>query len=197
MLRSIHSFLPEKAKPYLNWETVRPVQFRLAKNRTTKWGYFKPGLGGKPHTVSLNADLNPQAFLFTLVHEMAHVVCWEKFGRNAHPHGAEWKEIFRHELMTLFTQDVFPTDLVRPIWQTIVKPRASCNANADLIKAFAKYDPPSKMVFIDSLELNQPFETSNKRQFVKGERLRIRFKCQEIATKRWYVFAPTAKVKPI
>ena len=197
MLSQIQSYLPKHVQPFLNWETKKPVHFHLANNRKSKWGYFKAGIHNKPHVVSLNADLNPHAFLFTLVHEMAHVLCWEQFGRSVRPHGEEWKEIFRHQLFELFKQDVFPPDLIKPIWNTITKPRASCNANPDLIKAFAKYDESTELVFIDTIATNQVFEATNGKQFIKGEKLRTRFKCKELSTNRWYVFSSTAQVKPL
>ena len=195
MLSSINYLLPDHAKPYLKWDFRTPVQFHLAKNRITKWGFFKPSIHGKPHMISLNEDLNPHAFLFTLIHEIAHLICWEKYGNSVRPHGKEWQGIFGDELFKLFKKDIFPSDLVKPIWSTISKPRASCNANQDLIKAFSFYDATSEFVFVDTLEINSQFETQNGKRFIKGEKLRKRYKCQEIITKRWYVFSPIAKVK--
>ena len=40
-------------------------------------------------------NLNPYRFLMTLVHEVAHLVAFQKYGRAIKPHGKEWKFTFQ------------------------------------------------------------------------------------------------------
>ncbi|MDP4750251.1 MAG: SprT-like domain-containing protein, partial [Schleiferiaceae bacterium] len=40
--------------------------------RSSKWGDFRPAHDGKPARIRVNRDLPPDAFLLTLLHELAH-----------------------------------------------------------------------------------------------------------------------------
>ena len=54
---------------------------------------WKPGTRGRGrphHRISVNENLNPYAFLITLLHEVAHMTTWEKHRlrmRRCRPHG--------------------------------------------------------------------------------------------------------------
>jgi hypothetical protein len=41
----------------------------------------------------------------TLIHEIAHLVAFEKYGRNIKPHGQEWKHTFQ-QLMVPYSRDL-------------------------------------------------------------------------------------------
>ena len=79
-------------------------QIRLAPPRRSKWGDFRWKAGG-PSRISINRDLAPEAFLITLLHELAHaqVQAWD--ARDHLPHGAEWQRRYR--------------DLLRPFLDTM------------------------------------------------------------------------------
>jgi predicted SprT family Zn-dependent metalloprotease len=57
--------------------------------------------------------------LITLIHEISHLVAFEKFGRNIKPHGNEWKYSFQR-LMIPYIRPDFPSQLL-PL-QDISKP---------------------------------------------------------------------------
>lgn len=48
----------------------------------------------------------------TLIHEIAHLVAFEKFGRNIKPHGDEWKLVFRQLMVPFIRPEIFPTQLL-------------------------------------------------------------------------------------
>ena len=196
-LNDLKNYLPENSLEKLHWKTRKLIQYKLAANRLTKWGYFKPGIDDQPHTISINVDLNQQAFLFTLIHEIAHARCWEEYGRKVKPHGKEWKEIFSSMLYEMLKVDAFDPALVKHLFKSIQNPKASCQASVELSKAFSKFDKTNELVFIDEIEKDRQFITQNGRAFKKGKRLRKRFKCKEIATGKWYLFSPIARVKVI
>jgi predicted SprT family Zn-dependent metalloprotease len=56
--------------------------------RGSPWRLSK-GVNGK-HEITVNSNLNKYKFLITLIHEISHLVAFEKFGRNIKPHGNEW-----------------------------------------------------------------------------------------------------------
>ncbi len=193
-LNDLEKYLPKDTLDKIRWETKKPIAYKLAKNRQTKWGYFKAGLGDEPHIISINANLNPQAFLFTLIHEMAHARCWEQYGRSIKPHGKEWKKTFSSMLYEMLKEDVFDPTLVKPLFRSIQNPKASCQASVELTKAFATFDNDTKLVFIDEIEKDIQFKTLNGKTFIKGAKLRKRFKCQETTTGKWYLFSPITRV---
>jgi predicted SprT family Zn-dependent metalloprotease len=39
--------------------------------------------------------------LITLIHEISHLVAFEKFGRNIKPHGNEWKYSFQRLMIPI------------------------------------------------------------------------------------------------
>jgi SprT protein len=45
--------------------------------RSSKLGDYRPPQRGLPHRISVNHNLNQHEFLITLIHEMAHLLCWE------------------------------------------------------------------------------------------------------------------------
>jgi predicted SprT family Zn-dependent metalloprotease len=50
---------------------------------------------------TVNSNLNKYKFLITLIHEISHLVAFEKFGRNIKPHGNN--EYSFQRLMILYT----------------------------------------------------------------------------------------------
>ena len=71
------------------WEYIKlnEVRFRIAKPRKTKLGDYRPAMRGQPHRISVNADLNPYAFLLTTLHEFAHLDTWEVYRQKVRYYG--------------------------------------------------------------------------------------------------------------
>jgi predicted SprT family Zn-dependent metalloprotease len=44
----------------------------------------------------------------TLIHEIAHLVAFEKYGRNIKPHGQEWKHTFQQLMVPYIHQKFIP-----------------------------------------------------------------------------------------
>jgi SprT protein len=67
-----------------------------------------------------------------------------------------------------------------------------------LYRSLRKYDAPKESVHtVEKLPLRAIFKLKDGRIFQKEEKLRKRFKCVEIATKRVYLFSPVAEVEVI
>ena len=71
------------------------VHLKIVNERQTRHGDYRRHPDGF-HQITVNANLNKYRFLMTLIHEIAHLVAFEKYGRNILPHGTEWKITFQH-----------------------------------------------------------------------------------------------------
>lgn len=73
---------------------VNQVHLKIMNERITRHGDYQKGLREK-HEITVNVSLNKYKFLITLVHEISHLVAFEKFRHNIKPYGNEWKYSFQ------------------------------------------------------------------------------------------------------
>lgn len=78
-------FIPLKATPFVQF-LIDEHSFDLfiVNQRATKHGDFRKLPGGR-FQITVNNNLNKYQFLLTLIHEIAHHVTHQKFGR-VQPH---------------------------------------------------------------------------------------------------------------
>ena len=172
------------------------VQLTVARRRSSVLGDYRHAHGSKGHRISVNSDLNQYSFLITLLHEIAHLVTFEKYGRHAQPHGKEWKTAYSNILKEFTGKNIFPDDVEKTLVRSLHNPAASSCADEKLLRVLKKYDPRKEGVFfVEELAAGEKFSTADKRVFEKGEKIRKRFKCMEITTRKWYLFSPVYEVK--
>src|SRR5690606_9575799 len=105
-------YIPEKAAPVIaRWIDVYKIRLKISRRRSTKLGDYRPPQNGHMHRISVNGDLNPYAFLVTLVHEFAHLVTWNRHGPRVRAHGKEWKGVFRQMMQPFLDAGIFPGKL--------------------------------------------------------------------------------------
>jgi hypothetical protein len=75
-----------------------------------------------------------------------------------------------------------------------LNPKASSGSDVDLIKVLKKYDENSSYSHLEELPPGSIFRLSNGREFIKGERMRKRYKCLEVKSKKEYLVSPVAEV---
>lgn len=167
---------------------------KITRPRKTKKGDFRPDIRGNFHRISVNGDLNQYDFLITLIHEYAHLIVWLKHGRSAKPHGIEWKNEFRNHLLPFFELNVFPLDLKNAVLSFISNPAASSCVDIHLQKSLAKYNK-HQTLYLEDIKEGQLFVFDKNRLFEKGKRLRKRYQCEEVNTKKKYLFSPIAEVE--
>jgi hypothetical protein len=56
---------------------VNRVHLKIVNERQTRHGDYRKGLNGK-HEITVNSNLNKYKFLMTLIHEISHLVAFEK-----------------------------------------------------------------------------------------------------------------------
>ena len=168
----------------------------IKNERKTKHGDYRPLPNGL-HQITVNSNLNKYRFLITLIHEIAHFEAFENFGRYIKPHGKEWKYTFQKLMVPFINPDIFPNELLPLIAHHFRNPKASSDTDVNLARALKRYDPDyDEKTYVFQIEKGALFKLYNGRIFKKGERLRKRYQCQEVATGRLYLFNPNAEVIP-
>ncbi|MEZ4884324.1 MAG: SprT-like domain-containing protein [Chitinophagales bacterium] len=198
----LQNYLPKAALPTIvNWLVKYKVYLKITQKRTSKLGDYRSPFNGQGHRISINHDLNPYSFLNVMVHELAHLVTYEKYRNQVKPHGTEWKSNYQDLMAVFLGKQIFPPDLENAIKAYMQNPAASSCVDAELYKFFKKYDAPTdalphgfKKIFVEELTQGTKFVTATGQVFVKGIKLRKRFKCQEVNTGKWYAFSPIAEV---
>ena len=196
-LEALHPFLPPQTLTYVE-SLLRKnnIVIKVTNPRQSRHGSFRAGTKQSPSTINISGTLNPYAFLITLLHEIAHLKTWELHSRKASPHGAEWKNIFINLMSPMLVNGIFPEDLKKVLNRHMINPKASSSADPVLVRCLKQYDRKAEVLpTIEELPENAIFEWREGRLFQKKEKLRKRYKCIEIKTKRVYLFSPIAEVK--
>ena len=198
-VKILERYLPPAAAPLIGrWIDYFKCEFKISRNRNSKFGDYRPPFDGKGHRISVNYDLNPYAFLVTTVHEFAHLHTWNEHKHKAKPHGVEWKNNFKKMMRPFFEQDIFPYDIKHAIVSYLDNPAASSCSDLTLYRALRKYDVPKESVHtVEKLPHQALFKLKDGRVFRKEEKLRKRYKCVEVSSRRVYLFSPVAEVEHI
>ncbi|BAO56791.1 SprT-like domain-containing protein [Nonlabens marinus] len=170
------------------------VHLKIVNERRTRHGDYRPLPDGS-HKITINSNLNPYRFLITLVHEIAHLVAFKKYGYRIKPHGIEWKQTFQKLMLPFLRPEVFPMDLLPVLARHFRNPYASSDTDAAMSVALKSYDPPTDKIYIFEMNTGDYFLTKDGRRFQRGKKLRKRYECMEVDTGRMYVFQPNVHVQ--
>ena len=125
-------FLTHKTIKKINfWEEKFNVKVSVISPSKSRMGVFIPKRHDY-HLIRINNNLNKYEFLITLIHEIAHASIWEKYGRRVNPHGDEWKEQYKKMMLPFLNPEFFPEDILRPLSNHIINPRASTVRDLEL-----------------------------------------------------------------
>ena len=198
MNATLSKYLPERAvEPCFELIKSHGVHLKIVNHRVTRHGdYRKLPQGG--HQITVNASLNSYRFLITLIHEIAHLVAFETYGRHIKPHGLEWKRAFQELMLPFIRPEIFPSQLLPIIAQHFKNPKASSSTDARLSIALRSFDPDErKHQYVFELPAGSTFRLYNGKLFKKGKRRIKRYECVELATGKVYLFQPNAEVELI
>lgn len=192
-------FLPEQSVHTIAvWVRQYNFDLKITNSRSTKLGDYRSPFKGQRHKITVNHNLNKYAFLITLVHEVAHLTAFEKFSHRIKPHGDEWKQEYKRLMLPFLHETILPIDVQNALKNYLVNPAASSCADENLLRTLRKYDKQNEaIVHLEDLPFKTIFKINPNRHFEKGEKLRKRFKCMELSTKRIYLFSPVAEVTPV
>ncbi len=196
MSEVLQKYLPEHAvAPLFELIKDNAVHLKIVKERQTRHGDYRKALNGK-HEITVNANLNKYRFLITLVHEIAHLVAYEKQGRFIKPHGIEWKITFQRLMLPFIRPEIFPHSVLPLVANHFRNPTASSDTDARLAFALKQFDErKADVYFIHEVPSGSMFRIKNGRIFQKkGLRVK-RYECLEIASGKLYLFNANAEVE--
>lgn len=198
-LNVLQSYLPPGTyEPVMHYLQQYQVHLTVARERKSLLGDYRHRTYGKTHRISVNGNLNRFSFLVTLLHELAHLIAFEQFGNKIQSHGKEWKTIFSQLLDQFIKHQVFPNDIRQALSQSLKNPAASSCADEVLLRVLKTYDQKkNNQVFVEDILEGKLFKTHDGKIFQKGKKMRKRFKCVEIATRKLYLFSAVYEVIPI
>ena len=198
-ISSLQTYLPPNTyDAVLHYLQFYKVHLTVAQERKSILGDYRHRLQDKNHRISVNGNLNKYSFLITLLHELAHLLTFEKYGNKVQSHGREWKYTFGQLLEQFVKQEVFPADVKQALLSSLHNPSASSCADDVLLRVLKNYDDKkANTLFVESMAPGALFKTHDGKIFRKGEKLRKRFRCEEVATKKIYLFSPVYEAEPV
>ena len=170
------------------------VHLKVVDERRTRHGDYRRMPDGTQQ-ITINANLNKYRFLITLVHEIAHLLAFEKYGTRIKPHGQEWKLTFRNLMLPFIRSEIFPSKLLPIIANHFRNPTASSDTDARLSIALKSFDQPNDKNYIFEVPSGALFRIYNGKIFKKGPKRIKRYECVEVSTGKIYLFQPNAEVE--
>ena len=191
----LEKYIPEHSvEPVFELIKINQVHLKIVNERVTRHGDYRKGLSGK-HEITVNTSLNKYRFLMTLIHEIAHLVAFEKYGRNIKPHGEEWKLTFQRLMVPFIRPEIFPSQLLPLLARHFRNPKASSDTDSTLSLALKQFDPENDKNYIFEIPYGSVFRIHNGKIFKKVALRLKRFECLEISSGRMYLFNPNAEVE--
>jgi len=196
-LLQLQTYLPQGSfEEVLYYLQHYHVHLTITRQRQSILGDYRHARPDKNHRISVNGNLNQYAFLITLLHELAHLFTYEKFGHRVQSHGPEWKNEFSKILAKFLLHKVFPADIEKALLHTLQNPAASSCGDEKLLRVLHQYGHKTDGVhLVEQLPEGSLFEIKGGRVFKKGEKIRKRFKCTEVVTGKIYLFSAVYEVR--
>ncbi len=196
-LQALNEYLPPNTfEPVAAYLVQYKVHLTITRERKSILGDYRNALHNRNHRISVNGNLNRYSFLITLLHELAHLLTFDKYRNKVQPHGKEWKGIFGQLLAQFIKSKVFPADIEKELIASLSNPAASSCAEDGLMRVLRRYDPKAEVqMLVEEIPAHSLFKLKDGRVFKKGERLRKRYRCQEVGSKKVYLFSPVYEVE--
>ena len=197
-LNALNAYLPDGAfEPVVSLINQYKVHLTVTKARKSVLGDYRHAFQGANHKISVNGNLNKYEFLITLLHELAHLLCYEQYRNRVDAHGKEWKNIYGHLLAQFIQQGLFPDDIKKALSKTLLNPAATANGETKLLLVLRKYNEIKKagVTLVAHIAEGILFESLNGKIFRRGKKRRIRIECVEVATGQVYSFSALTEVK--
>lgn len=205
----LRKYIPEHAVGVIaEWIVGYNFKLKIKKSRSSKEGDYTPPHKGRNHLITINHDLNKYAFLITLIHEIAHLIAWEKHKGKVNPHGSEWKSEYSR-LINYFLlknssvpdpEKIFPHEIFLALKRHMIRPSAASCSDLHLSRVLKKFDSDEGVYLLEKIEAGAAFRISGSRSkhaseiFIKGEKRRTRFNCFHARTKREYLIHALCRV---
>jgi predicted SprT family Zn-dependent metalloprotease len=195
MPKTLEKYIPQASvASVFQLITTHNVYLKIVNERLTRHGDYRKMPNGQ-HQITINSNLNTYRFLITLIHEIAHLITFKKYGNLVKPHGNEWKHTFQQLMLPYIRPEIFPNQLLPYLAIHFKNPKASSDTDAKLSVALKHYDAPNDKNYIFEIPFGGDFRLYNGKVFKRGKKLVKRYECLEIATGKIYLFNPNAEVE--
>ena len=87
------------------------MHLKIVNERQTRHGDYRKDAQGY-HLITKMQVLNKYRFLIHSIHEIAHLVAFEKYGRNIKPHGENGNSLFKELMVPFIRPEIFPNQLL-------------------------------------------------------------------------------------
>ena len=126
------SILPGKAIPFVEFSNQQHnFTLKIVNQRQTKHGDFRQLPSGK-FQITVNNNLNKLSVFTDLVHEIAHHVTHQKFGRVQ----ATWKGMendFQHLMLPFIQPEIYPKEILPHLANYLKNAKASTDSRCKLV----------------------------------------------------------------
>ena len=195
MLKTLGKYIPQASiASVFQLITAHNIHLKIVNERVTRHGDYRKMSNGN-HQITVNSNLNNFRFLITLIHEIAHLIAFKKYGNSIKPHGIEWKRTFQQLMLPYLRPEIFPNNLLPFLAIHFKNPKASSDTDTNLSLALKEYDAPNDKNYVFEIPLGSRFRIYNGKIFKRGKRRVKRFECIEISTGKVYLFNPNAEVE--
>lgn len=195
MSKTLGKYIPQASvAPVFQLITTHNIHLKIVSERVTRHGDYRKMPNGQ-HQITVNSNLNSFRFLITLIHEIAHLIAFKKYGRAIKPHGIEWKKTFQQLMLPYLRPEIFPKKILPFLAIHFKNPKASSDTDINLSLALKQYDAPNNKNYIFEIPLGRKFRLYNGKIFKRGPRRVKRFECIEISSGKVYLFNPNAEVE--
>ena len=187
------NFIPPKAIPFVQFLIDKhSFDLKIVNQRETKHGDFRSLPNGR-FQITVNNNLNQYQFLLTLVHEIAHHVTHQKFGR-VQPHGKEWKTVFQHLMLPFLRPDIYPMEMLPHLANYFKNPKASTDTDVNLSLVLRGNVAEEGKRFIFDIPFGSFFEFKST-IYKRGNKRRTRYECLNMSNNKVYLFNQNVEIK--
>jgi hypothetical protein len=187
------NFIPEKSLSFVQFLIDQHnFTLKIVNQRATKHGDFRQLPNGK-FQITINNNLNKHQFLLTLIHEIAHHVTHQKFGR-VQAHGKEWKTVFQHLMLPFLQPEIYPKEILPYLARYLKNPKASTDSDVNLSLVLKGNMPEPGKSFIFDIPYGNLF-TFKDTLYKRGNKRRTRYECLNMNNKKAYLFNQNVEVK--
>jgi hypothetical protein len=196
-IQQLNDFLPPGTyKVVSEYLYFYKIHLTITRPRKSILGDYRHQTFSSNHRISINGNLNPFAFLITLLHEISHMLAFEEYGKKIVAHGKEWKSVYSKLLEQFLEQNIFPTEIESALKKSLKNPAASSCAEDELMRVLRKYDKEKNGTkLVEEIPVDTLFRLSDGRVFKMGDKQRKRYKCLEVSTQKLYLFSPVYEVE--
>lgn len=196
-LHHLNSFLPPGTFDAItHFLHFYKIHLTITRQRKSILGDYRHRTHVKNHRITINGNLNPFAFVITLLHEIAHLLTFEQYGNKVAAHGKEWKNVYAGLLKQFLDKNLFPQEIEFELRDSMKNPAASSCAEDGLIRVLRKFDTGNtQFKLVEEIPVNSLFKINDGRVFKMGEKQRKRFKCIEVSSGKVYLFSPVHEVE--